>query len=90
MSTNTRWTIDGGATPRTWAEFEAVAAGIDIARVRRATANARRIGARFEASAAAARELRAAAPAPTLPECAGFTGPGQRCESCRVHRRTHD
>lgn len=33
------------------------------------------------------RVQRAAAPA--LPECADFTGTGQRCGTCRVHRRNH-
>lgn len=26
---------------------------------------------------------------PVLPDCAGFTGTGQRCTACRVHRNMH-
>lgn len=26
---------------------------------------------------------------PTLPECATFAGAGQRCGSCRIHRKVH-
>jgi hypothetical protein len=26
---------------------------------------------------------------PALPTCTGFTGTGQRCGTCRVHRNTH-
>jgi len=28
-------------------------------------------------------------PEPQLPACDGFVGAGQRCDSCRIHRRIH-